>query len=846
MTSQGTKKGKKHKSKKDAGRTKKQKSKTPSYPSRFITFIRSLGSNDVENNGSADTYRAIGGIALLGLSCFIFISLLFYVLDAKAVYSQLHSEDIIEAELSNQTIGKDGISIGYTLFNGFLGWGGFVFSIIFPYIAIALLWMNRKETWNILGKCILIVLSSLWLGMVLAFSQTFFSGEDSVLKWGGDIGYYYMTFLSGRIGQLGLGIFFIISLLVLAMLFNNKLVDKITNISFSFPSRSKSIENEDEEEDEIDEEDEDTEDVENPSHISSQDEEAEEDEGDEKEPTQEEPISIITEAPKSEEPTMPINSPVVAPQMATEPKEGGETELTVTVPQSELVDEDDFSDEYVPGMYLKHYRKPGLDLLEDYGLGTGETDRDEIEETKRLILDTLRNFRISVTPISATVGPTVTLYEVVPEQGVKVSSILRLNDDLMIALKSQGIRITPIPHKGTVGIEVPNRKPQTVSMRSIMGSKKFREAQEKMELPIGMGKTISNEPFVFDLAKMPHILMAGATGQGKSVGLNALITSLLYSKRPEELKLIMVDPKMLEFSIYEDLEKHFMAMPNDADKAIITDLSKVVPTLNSLCVEMDQRYEQLAKARVRNIKDYNEQVREGKLSRRDGFDFLPYIVLIVDEWSDLIMTAGREAEQPIARLAQKARAAGIHIVLATQRPSTDVVTGLIKANFPARIAFRVASGIDSSTILNNPSAHNLIGRGDMLFFQGNELVRIQCAFMDTPETEKIVQHIARQESEGHAYELPEYVAEGDSKSGQDLSTMRKDALFDEAARLIVSSQMGSASFIQRKMEIGFARAGRIVDQLEAAGILGPNRGSKPRDVLIQDLMSLEELLGQLK
>lgn len=841
MTSQGTKKVKKHKSKKDAGRTKKQKSKTPSYPSRFITFIRSLGSNDTESNGRTDTYRAIGGIALLGLSCFIFISLLFYVLDAKAVYSQLHSEDIIEAELSNQTIGKDGISIGYTLFNGFLGWGGFVFSMIFPYIAIALLWMNRKETWNILGKCILIVLSSLWLGMVLAFSQTFFGGEDSVLNWGGDIGYYYMTFLSGRIGQLGLGIFFTISLLVLAMLFNNKLVDKITNISFSLPSKSKSIEHEDD--DEEDEEDEDTEDEDEPSHIPSQDKEAEEDE---EEPTKEEPISIITEEPKSEEPTMHVSSPTAAPQTTTEAKEVEETELTVTVPQSELADEDDFSDEYVPGMYLKHYRKPGLDLLEDYGLGTGETDRDEIEETKRLILDTLRNFRISVTPISATVGPTVTLYEVIPEQGVKVSSILRLNDDLMIALKSQGIRITPIPHKGTVGIEVPNRKPQTVSMRSIMGSKKFREAQEKMELPIGMGKTISNEPFIFDLAKMPHILMAGATGQGKSVGLNALITSLLYSKRPEELKLIMVDPKMLEFSIYEDLEKHFMAMPNDADKAIITDLSKVVPTLNSLCVEMDQRYEQLARARVRNIKDYNEQVREGKLSRRDGFDFLPYIVLIVDEWSDLIMTAGREAEQPIARLAQKARAAGIHIVLATQRPSTDVVTGLIKANFPARIAFRVASGIDSSTILNNPSAHNLIGRGDMLFFQGNELVRIQCAFMDTPETEKIVQHIARQESEGHAYELPEYVAEGDSKSGQDLSTMKKDALFEEAARLIVSSQMGSASFIQRKMEIGFARAGRIVDQLEAAGILGPNRGSKPRDVLIQDLMSLEELLGQLK
>lgn len=841
MASEGTKKVKKHKSKKDAGRTKKQRPTSPNFTTKLITAIRSLGSSDAESHGQTDMYRTIGGIILFGLSCFIFISLLFYVLDAKAVYSQIHSEDIIEAELSSQTIGKDGISIGYTLFNGFLGWGGFVFSIIFPYIAIALLWMNKKQTWQVLGKCILIILSSLWLGMTLAFLQTFFGGEDSVLKWGGDLGHYYMAFLSGRIGLLGIVIFFIISLIILAILFNNELVDKITNISFSFPSRSKSVEHEDD-----DEEDNDTEDEEAPSHIPSQDDEAETDESDEEESKHEEPISIITEEPQTEEEIPQQTAPAMAVPQGASPTTAEDTELTVTVPQSELADEDDFSDEYVPGMYLKHYRKPGLDLLEEYGLGTGETDRDEIEETKRLILDTLRNFRISVTPISATVGPTVTLYEVIPEQGVKVSSILRLNDDLMIALKSQGIRITPIPHKGTVGIEVPNRKPQTVSMRSIMGSKKFREAQEKMELPIGMGKTISNEPFVFDLAKMPHILMAGATGQGKSVGLNALITSLLYSKRPEELKLIMVDPKMLEFSIYEDLEKHFMAMPNDAEKAIITDLSKVVPTLNSLCVEMDQRYEQLAKARVRNIKDYNEQVREGKLSRRDGFDFLPYIVLIVDEWSDLIMTAGREAEQPIARLAQKARAAGIHIVLATQRPSTDVVTGLIKANFPARIAFRVASGIDSSTILNNPSAHNLIGRGDMLFFQGNELVRIQCAFMDTPETEKIVQHIARQESEGHAYELPEYVAEGDSKSGQDLSSMKKDALFDEAARLIVSSQMGSASFIQRKMEIGFARAGRIVDQLEAAGILGPNRGSKPRDVLIQDLMSLEELLGQLK
>ena len=453
-----------------------------------------------------------------------------------------------------------------------------------------------------------------------------------------------------------------------------------------------------------------------------------------------------------------------------------------------------------------------------------------------------------VTPHKATVGPTVTLYEVIPDSGIKVSRIKTMEDDIAMSLKSEGVRIiAPMPGQGTIGIEVPNSSPQTVSMRSILASRKYKEQLEKMELPIGIGKTITNEPFIFDLAKMPHLLVAGATGQGKSVGLNALITSLLYSKRPEELKFVMVDPKMLEFAVYEEIERHFLAKLPDADRAIITDMSKVVATLNSLCVEMDNRYRLLQGAgrTVRNIREYNEQVRSGELRRIDGHELLPYIVLIVDEFADLMMTVGKEVEQPIARLAQKARAAGIHMVIATQRPSTDVITGLIKANFPARIAFKVFSMVDSRTVLDSPGANQLIGRGDMLFYQGKDMIRVQCAFMDSPETEAIVEHISQQESTGAAYELPEYIPEGEDAGTKTFSASEKDSLFDEVARMVVQTQVGSTSNIQRKFNIGYNRAGRLMDQLEGAGIVGPQEGSKPREVYIKDQMSLDQLLQQL-
>jgi len=480
--------------------------------------------------------------------------------------------------------------------------------------------------------------------------------------------------------------------------------------------------------------------------------------------------------------------------------------------------------------------------------GSSEIDMQEIERNKQKIIDTLASFKMRVTPSKATVGPTVTLYEVIPDSGIKVSRIKTMEDDIAMSLKSEGVRIiAPMPGQGTIGIEVPNASPQTVSMRSILASKKYREQLDRMELPIGIGKTITNEPFIFDLTKMPHLLIAGATGQGKSVGLNALITSLLYSKRPEELKFVMVDPKMLEFSIYEEIEKHFLAKLPDADKAIITDMKRVVATLNSLCVEMDNRYHLLQNAgrTVRNIKEYNEQVRSGELRRIDGHELLPYIVLIVDEFADLMMTVGKEVEQPIARLAQKARAAGIHMVIATQRPSTDVITGLIKANFPARIAFKVFSMVDSRTVLDSPGANQLIGRGDMLFYQGKEMVRVQCAFMDSPETEAIVSHIAHQESTGSALILPEYIPEGEEGGAKTFNPNEKDSLFDEVARMVVQTQVGSTSNIQRKFNIGYNRAGRLMDQLEGAGIVGPQDGSKPREVFIKDQTSLEELLDRL-
>jgi len=500
--------------------------------------------------------------------------------------------------------------------------------------------------------------------------------------------------------------------------------------------------------------------------------------------------------------------------------------------------------DYDPTLDLSSYKYPTLELLDDHASGNAEVSNEELISNKNKIVETLRHYKIEITKIRATIGPTITLYEIVPAPGIRIAKIKNLEDDIALSLSALGIRIiAPIPGRGTIGIEVPNQKPEIVSMRSIIGSKKFQEST--YELPIALGKTISNETFMMDLAKMPHILVAGATGQGKSVGLNAIITSLLYKKHPSQLKFVLVDPKKVELTLYSSLEKHFLAKMPDEEDAIITDIQKVKNTLNSVNIEMDSRYDLLKKAHVRNIIEYNTKFIGRRLNPEKGHRYLPYIVVIVDEFADLIMTAGKEVELPIARIAQLARAVGIHMIIATQRPSINIITGVIKANFPTRIAFKVASMIDSRTILDTPGANQLIGKGDMLVSTGSTMTRVQCAFVDTPEVERICEFIAEQKGYPTALLLPDYVGENDGGLA-DVDLRNRDEMFDDAARLVVANQVGSTSMIQRKFSIGYNRAGRLMDQLEAAGIVGPSEGSKARQVLIQDEYSLEQLLNGIK
>jgi S-DNA-T family DNA segregation ATPase FtsK/SpoIIIE len=500
--------------------------------------------------------------------------------------------------------------------------------------------------------------------------------------------------------------------------------------------------------------------------------------------------------------------------------------------------------EYDPRADLSGYRFPTLDLLKEYDTKKQEIDVAEIERSKKLIEDTLGHYKIGISTIMASVGPTVTLYEIVPAPGVKISKIKNLEDDIALSLAALGIRIiAPIPGKGTIGIEVPNRNPEVVPMRAVLASKKFQE--NDFQLPVALGKTISNEIFVADLAKMPHLLMAGATGQGKSVGLNAILVSLLYKKHPAYIKFVLVDPKKVELTLYNKIERHFLAkLPGDGD-AIITDNQKVIHTLNSLCVEMDDRYKLLQDAMVRNIVEYNSKFLKRKLNPQNGHRFMPYIVVVIDEVADLMMTAGKEIEIPIARLAQLARAIGIHLILATQRPSVNVITGMIKANFPSRIAFRVTSKIDSRTILDGNGADQLIGKGDMLYSGGNDMIRLQCPFVDTPEVEDIVDFIGEQRAYPTAYILPEIQTDEGKGGGGDFDSSDRDSMFEDAARIIVQNQVGSTSMIQRKLKIGYNRAGRLMDQLEDAGVVGPNLGSKPRQVIIPDEIALEQFLQTL-
>ncbi|MGB0255466.1 MAG: DNA translocase FtsK 4TM domain-containing protein, partial [Flavobacteriaceae bacterium] len=560
----------------------------------------------------------------------------------------------------------------------------------------------------------------------------------------------------------------------------------------------------------------------------------------------------ITEVTFDEPVVEETPDPEIKPTPATK-KEESKAKVDVELTVNETEEDDivkkakklvaDFG-EVDPTLELKNFRSPTESLLKSYPHEGITINEQELEENKERIVDTLKNYQIGIADIKATIGPTVTLYEIVPAAGVRISKIKNLEDDIALSLSALGIRIiAPIPGKGTVGIEVPNKKATIVSMRSVILAKKFQEAE--MELPLALGKTISNETFVVDLAKMPHLLMAGATGQGKSVGLNAILTSLLYKKHPAEIKFVLVDPKKVELTLFNKIERHYLAKLPDTDDAIITDNKQVINTLNSLCIEMDNRYDLLKSAMCRNIKEYNAKFKERRLNPHDGHAYLPYIVLVIDEFADLIMTAGKEVETPIARLAQLARAVGIHLIIATQRPSVNVITGLIKANFPARIAFRVTSKVDSRTILDSGGADQLIGRGDMLFTQGNNLIRLQCAFVDTPEVEKITDFIGSQRAYPDAHLLPEYVSD-EAGSTKENNIEDRDPIFREAAEVVVNAQQGSASLLQRKLKLGYNRAGRIIDQLEAAGIVGPFEGSKAREVMFRDVISLHEFLENEK
>ncbi|WP_281643710.1 FtsK/SpoIIIE family DNA translocase [Bacteroides zoogleoformans] len=540
---------------------------------------------------------------------------------------------------------------------------------------------------------------------------------------------------------------------------------------------------------------------------------------------------------------MTIETPEPELSLREHPEEKEPAFQVGTTEEEEYVGKE--TEPYNPCLDLENYHYPTIDLMKHYDDNGPTIDMVEQNANKDKIINTLRSFGIEISTIKATVGPTVTLYEITPEQGVRIAKIRGLEDDIALSLSALGIRIiAPIPGKGTIGIEVPNSNPKIVSGQSIIGSKKFQEAT--YDLPIALGKTITNEVFMVDLCKMPHVLVAGATGQGKSVGLNAIITSLLYKKHPAQLKFVLVDPKKVEFSIYSVIEHHFLAKLPDGEDAIITDVTKVVQTLNSICVEMDTRYDLLKAAHVRNIKEYNEKFINRRLNPEKGHKFMPYIVVVIDEFGDLIMTAGKDVELPIARIAQLARAVGIHMIIATQRPTTNIITGTIKANFPARIAFRVSAMVDSRTILDRPGANQLIGRGDMLFLQGANPVRVQCAFIDTPEVAEITNFIARQQGYPTAFYLPEYVDENAGGDLGDVDMGRLDPLFEDAARLVVIHQQGSTSLIQRKFSIGYNRAGRIMDQLEKAGIVGAAQGSKPRDVLCIDENDLEMRLNNLQ
>lgn len=816
-----------------------------------------------------ETLRFIVGLMLVIFSVYLLLAFSSFFFTGAADQSILDSgngKDLMAVDNGVKNYaGSRGAQLSSYLINDCFGISSFFILVFLAATGLKLMKVRHIRLWRWFICCsLLLVWFSVFFGF--AFASLY---EDSFIYLGGMHGYNVSRWLASQVGAPGVWLLLLVTAICFLIYFSARTVVWLRGV-FALNFLKKKKDGQEKAEGEVPEE-----------FTTSWTAEGK------KRPTPtptpavaEEPKPVVEE--KAEEEPEPEEEPEAEPSQeisldlggplrpVATGNRGGEVEMTVeaaepepAVPlepaaaphaddpefQVETREEEEYQgpelEPYNPRLDLENYHFPTLDLMKHYDNAEPTIDMDEQNANKDKIVSTLRSFGIEISSIKATVGPTVTLYEITPEQGVRISKIRGLEDDIALSLSALGIRIiAPIPGKGTIGIEVPNSNPKIVSGQSIIGSKKFQEST--YELPIALGKTITNEVFMVDLAKMPHVLVAGATGQGKSVGLNAIITSLLYKKHPAELKFVLVDPKKVEFSIYSVIEHHFLAKLPDEAEPIITDVTKVVQTLNSICVEMDTRYDLLKAAHVRNIKEYNEKFINRRLNPEKGHKYMPYIVVVIDEFGDLIMTAGKDVELPIARIAQLARAVGIHMIIATQRPTTNIITGTIKANFPARIAFRVSAMVDSRTILDRPGANQLIGRGDMLFLQGADPVRVQCAFIDTPEVAEITKFIARQQGYPTAFYLPEYVDE--NASGSDLGDVdlgRKDPLFDDAARLIVTHQQGSTSLIQRKFSIGYNRAGRLMDQLEKAGIVGPAQGSKPRDVYFTDIVSLEDFLSKM-
>jgi len=758
------------------------------------------------------------GFFLIATSFFLFISFYSFFLHWKEDQSTLHTftDKVYEAK---NALGKLGATLSdFFIYDGF-GIATFIFPVLLfltgLYIVLNIPLKRLSKTW-MNG-----IVTLIWLSIGFAF----FKPDLPLLA--GKIGYEINEFSQIYIGKTGVFLTLLIALVVFLILKFKITPEKIKNIFSKKEKENKTLEDTTQE-----------------GFVAESIHENK---------TENIELSVAVEEVVSTEKNAKKTVIEIVETPKKQPLETSEKEVEIVV--EKVFEEDhtvenlsnslvkDFG-EFDPTLELANYKFPRLDLLKSYENENININKEELENNKNKIVETLNNYKIGISSIKATIGPTVTLYEIVPNAGVRISKIKNLEDDIALSLSALGIRIiAPIPGKGTIGIEVPNEKPSIVSMKSVLSSQKFQD--NKMELPLALGKTISNETYIVDLAKMPHLLMAGATGQGKSVGLNAVLASLLYKKHPAEVKFVLVDPKKVELTLFNKIERHYLAKLPETEEAIITDTKSVINTLNSLCIEMDNRYDLLKNAYVRNIKEYNTKFIARKLNPENGHKFLPYIVLVIDEFADLIMTAGKEIEAPIARLAQLARAIGIHLIVATQRPSVNVITGIIKANFPARVAFRVTSKIDSRTILDSQGADQLIGKGDMLISAGNELVRLQCAFIDTPEVEKLTDFIGSQRAYASAHLLPEHVGE-ESGTNVALDIADRDKLFEEAAHLIVNAQQGSASLLQRKLKLGYNRAGRIIDQLEAAGIVGPFEGSKARQVLVSDILALEQLFEEEK